>query len=125
MQQDAAQAKQLLIRLKARNKQQGLFADPSLEISVEDYGRALSLVSAATSDPEQARQVARLARVGQATVGPYPDREDWIGLIKVDPVFARELYDALREKQAMFGLQTPQAILLSMRAYAAVSKPST
>jgi hypothetical protein len=122
MQQNAVQASQLVIALKARNKKQGLFADPSLEISIEDYQRAQRLFTNASTDPAQAEYITHIARIGRATVGPYPDREDWVTLIKDDPDFAREVYGALRTKQGMFGLQTPQAILLSIAAYAAVSR---
>ena len=121
IQQDAAQAHQLLIALKARSKKQGLFASASLEISIEDYQRALRLFTTAMTDPAQAEYITRIARIGRATVGPYPDREDWLTLIKDDPDFARSVYMALRAKQAMFGLQTPQAILISIAAYAAVT----
>jgi hypothetical protein len=122
IQQDAAQAKQHLIALKARNKKRGLFADPSLEISIEEYEGAQRLVTKATIEPEQAKRLAHIARVGRATVGPYPDREDWVTLIKDDPEFAQSVYAALQTKRAMFGLQTPQAVLISMAAYDAVIK---
>lgn len=121
IQQNAVQARQLMIMLKARNKKQGLFADPSLEISNEDYDRAQRLFTTATTDPAQAERITYIARVGRAILGPYPDREDWVTQIKDDPDFARSVYLALRTKEAMFGLQTPQAILMSMAAYAAVS----
>lgn len=122
VQQDAAQAKQLLIALKARNKRQGLLADASLELSIEYYERAQRLLAKAASDPEQADRVSQIARVGRATAGPFPDREDWKALLKDDPAFAQGVYASLRTKRAMFGLQTPQAIMLSLRAYAAASE---
>jgi hypothetical protein len=125
MQQDAAQSRQLLIALKARNKKQGLFADPSLEISIEYYERAQRLLTQAATDPEQAERASHLARIGRATVGPFPDREDWLVLIQQDPIFAGEVHAALQTKQAMFGLQTPQAILLSIEAYTAANKELT
>src|SRR5215212_6844550 len=81
IQENAAQAKQLLILLKARNKKQGLFADASLEMSIEDYERAQRWFAKATTAPEQAQRIAHSARIGRATVGPYPDREDWLTLI--------------------------------------------
>jgi hypothetical protein len=121
IQQNAAQAKQLLIGLKARNKQQGLLADPSLQISIEDYDRAQSLVTKATTDSAQAERIDRIARLGQATAGPFPDREDWIAMIKDDPDFARSVFMALQGKQGMFGLATPQAIVISIAAYSAVT----
>jgi hypothetical protein len=120
IQQNAAQARQLVIALKARNKKQGLFADVSLEMSIEDYERAQRLFATAATDPAQAEYINDLARIGRATVGPYPDREDWLTLIKDDPDFARSVYGALQTKQGMFGLQTPQAIVMSIAAYAAV-----
>src|SRR5438477_9709150 len=84
IQQDAVQASQLLIALKAINKKQGLFADPSLELSIEAYERAHRLFAKAATDPEQAERVTRIARIGRATVGPYPAREDWLAMIKDD-----------------------------------------
>ncbi len=122
IQQNAVQASQLLIALKARNKKQGLFADVSLEISIEDYERALRLFTTAATDPTQAERITHIARIGRATVGPYPDREDWLTLIKDDPDFAQSVYGALQTKRAMFGLQTPQAILMSIAAYTSVSE---
>ena len=122
IQQNAAEAKQLLIAFKVRNKQQGLLADASLEISIEDYARAQRLFTEATTDPEQAERITRIARIGRASVGPYPDREDWLTLINDDPKFAEEVYGALQAKQAMFGLQTSQPIVMSIAAYVAVTK---
>jgi hypothetical protein len=124
IQESAAQACQLVIALKARNKKQGLFADASLQMSIEDYQRALRLFTTAATDPAQAEYITRIARIGRATVGPYPDREDWLTLIKDDPDFAQSVYGALQTKQAMFGLQTPQAIVMSIAAYAAVIEES-
>jgi hypothetical protein len=120
--QNAVQARQLLIALRARNKKQGLFADASLTLSIEDYERAQRLFTAATTDPTQAERIARIARIGRAILGPYPEREDWVALIKDDPDFARSVYTALRTKQEMFDLQTPQAILMSIAAYASASE---
>ncbi len=116
-QQNAVQASKLVIALKARNKQQGLMADPSLEISIEAYARAQRLVTTATTDPTRAEYITRIARIGRAVLGPYPEREDWVQLIKDEPNFAQSVYAALQTKQAMFGLQTPQAILISIAAY--------
>jgi hypothetical protein len=121
IQQNAMQAKQLVIALKARNKQQGLFADPSLEISIEEYADAQRLFTTATTDPALVDSITQIARIGRAILGPYPDREDWVVLIKNDPDFAREVFTGLQAKQAMFGLQTPQAIMTSIAAYEAVS----
>jgi len=70
IQQNAVQAHQHVIALKARSKQQGLFADVSLEISIEDYEQAQRLFTAATTDPAQAERIARIARIGRATLGP-------------------------------------------------------
>src|SRR4051812_1028625 len=121
IQQDAARAEQLLIALKATNKQQGLFADPSLAISIEDYDRAQRLFTTATTDPARAEYITRSARLGRATMGPYPERDDWVTLIKDDPDFARSVFKALQAKRAMFGLQTPQAIVMSITSYTAVT----
>jgi hypothetical protein len=124
IQQNAIQASQLVIALNARNKQQGLLADPSLEISIEDYARAQRLFTTATTDPARAEYISRTARIGRAVLGPYPERKDWVTLIKDDPSFAQSVYAALQTKQAMFGLQTPQAVLMSIAAYDAVIEES-
>src|SRR3954453_18823974 len=87
--QNPVQAKQLLIALKARNKMQGLLADASLELSIEAYERAQRLFAALATDPAQAERIASTARIGPAIVGPVPDREDWLAMIKDDPEFAR------------------------------------
>jgi hypothetical protein len=121
IQQNAVQASQLVIALNARNKQQGLLADPSLGISIEDYARAQRLFTTATTDPARAEYISRVARIGRAVLGPYPDREDWVTLIKDDPDFARSVFMALQAKYGMFGLATPQAILISIAAYTAVT----
>jgi hypothetical protein len=121
IQQDAEQAKQILIALKARNKKQGLLADASLEISIEEFEDAQRLFTKATTDPAQAARVARIAQIGRAVLGPYPNSDDWAALINDDPDFAESVYNALRTKAAMFGLQTSQAVLMSIAAYEAVT----
>ena len=73
----------------------------------------------AATDPAQVERITRIARIGRATVGPYPEREDWLMLINDDPDLALSIYNALRAKHGMFGLQTPQAILMSIAAYKA------
>jgi len=115
MQHDPVQANQLMIALKARNMQQGLFADASLTISLEGYAQARRLLAAATTDSQHAQRVADSTRLGQATLGPYPDREAWVRLITDDPSFAQALYGALQAKQSMFGGQTPHDLLKSYR----------
>jgi hypothetical protein len=119
IQQDAAQAKQLLIALKVRIKREGLMADPSLEISVEDYQRAQNLLASAAGDAEKTSQVHSMARLGQATFGPYPDRHSWLRMIDEDPIFADRIWGELRAKQALFGPGTPRAVLESIAAYRA------
>jgi hypothetical protein len=86
----------------------------------QEYEDAQRVFTTVATDPAQAEYINHLARIGRATVGPYPDREDWLTLIKDDPDFARSVYGALQTKQAMFGLQTPQAIVISIAAYATV-----
>ncbi len=87
IQQDPAQARKLMITIKARDKIQGLFADPALTISVEEYDEAQRLLAAAAGDPAIARRAAHMARLGQATMGPSPDRAAWQALIAADPDF--------------------------------------
>ena len=119
IQQDSAQAKKHMISLKARNKLQGIMAEPALEISVEDYDRAQRLLAA--QDTATSEKVARLARLGHARLRPYREQVDWLELIGREPVFAREVYDALRARQAMLGLSAPQPLLDSIAAYRAAS----
>lgn len=117
IQQDAIQAEQILISIKVRNKQLGLMADPSLQMSIEDYQRAQDLLSQATHDPQKAKFVAVAARLGQALMRPAPDRDGWLVLIADDPTFAQQLYGALQAKCARFGAQTPSEIIESINAY--------
>ena len=120
IQQDAAQAKKLMIALKTRNKIDGLMADPSLTISLNEYDQAQTLISAAADDPAEAKRLIHFTRLGQALLGPYPEREDWITLIDDDPVFARNVCLAWKTKQAMLGLQTPLALAQSIELYYAI-----
>jgi len=117
IQQDAAEAKRLMIAIKARNKIEGLMADPSSEISVENYERAQALIHAAQGDPDQTQHVSYLARLGKASLGPYPDRDEWLRLIQEDAQFAKDVCTAIRTKQALFGSRTPQPVLDSIKAY--------
>jgi hypothetical protein len=119
IQQDSAQAKQHLIVLKARNKQQGLFADPSLEISIEDYGRAQALL--ASPDVPQER-IAKLVKLGEFTMRPLPDRAGWQALIEEDAAFAHQAYLAIMTKMAMLGVSAPQEIHRSIKAYEDLTK---
>jgi hypothetical protein len=122
IQRNAAQAHQVLIGLKARNKRQGVFADASLTISIEDNERAHKLFARAMTDPLLAERIRYIARIGHATAGPNPDREDWLTMIKDEPNFAEDVYTSLQTKAAMFGLQTPQTILMSIAAYVAATE---
>lgn len=120
IQRDPAEAKRQLIALKARNKMQGLLADPSLTISIEAYAEAQQRIAAAASDPAEAEKLALMERLGQALRGPYPDRDAWQALLHDDPPFAQKLCLALRERAAMLGLQAPQALLRSIELYDAL-----
>ncbi|MBK9715615.1 MAG: hypothetical protein IPO81_30695 [Kouleothrix sp.] len=117
IQRDPAEAKRLLIALKARNKMQGLLAGPSLTISIEAYAEAQQQIAAATRDPAEAERLALMERLGQALLGPYPDRDAWLALLRDDPAFAHKLWLALRARAAMLGLQAPQALLRSIELY--------
>lgn len=94
--------------------------DPALEISVENYDRAQHFLSKAANDPQQAERIARMAAVGRVTLGGYPSREDWLALIQTDPTFAQLVYYELKTKQALLGLQAPQAIKISIETYRSV-----
>lgn len=120
LQQDAEQAKQHVVWLKARRKQQGLTADPSLTISIEDYDRAQQLLASATSDPRRLQQIEASAKIGRVTLGKLPDREDWRTLIDVDPAFAKGVCAELEIKSALLGLQTPPALQQSIAIYRAI-----
>jgi hypothetical protein len=115
--QDAAKAKQLMIAIKARDRREGLMADPSLQISVENYERAQRLIHAAQGDPDQIQHVSYLAKLGKASLGPYPDRNEWLRLIHQDAAFAEDVCTAIRTKQALFGSRTPRAVIDSIEAY--------
>ncbi len=121
IQHDPAQATKYMIAIKAQNKIQGLLADPSLTISVEKYDEAQRLLAAAADDPATARRAAHMARLGQATMGPSPDRDTWQALIAADPDFAQDVCIALEAKAALLGLHTPQALLRSIATYRALS----
>ena len=117
IQRDPAAARKLLIALKARNKMQGLFADPSLTLSLEEYERAQQLLEASRNDPVAAAKLAHATRLGRALLGPYPDRAAWLALLQNDPAFAHSLSLALRTREAMLGPQAPQVLLHSIALY--------
>jgi hypothetical protein len=118
------QAQQLLTALRLRERKQGPMADPALIISMEDHGRAQRLLAAAAGDPQQAERVRELARLGQATLGPYPDRAGWAAMIAQDAGLARQVCGALQQKQAMLGIQAPHALQVSIQLYYSVLSTS-
>jgi hypothetical protein len=117
IQQEPDQAKQHMIWLKARRKQRGLMADPSLTISIEDYDRAQQLLASATSDPQHLQEIEARAKVGRMTLGKLPDREDWRALIDADPDLAEKVCAELELKHAMLMIDTPPALLRSIEGY--------
>ena len=117
LQDDPVSAKKLMIAIKARNKMQGLFADPSLTLSLEEYERAQQLLEASRNDPVAAAKLAHATRLGRALLGPYPDRAAWLALLQNDPAFAHSLSLALRTREAMLGPQAPQVLLHSIALY--------
>jgi hypothetical protein len=116
IQQDAAQAKQLMIAIKARDKREGLMSDASLQNSVENYLRALKLLDIA-GDPAIAKRIIYYTRLGRVLLGPYLELEDWIALIDNDPTFARDVWLAWKARQAMLGLSSPQGLLRCINLY--------
>ena len=122
IQEDADQAERHVISLRARIKKQGLMADPSLTISVEDYDRAQQLLELAKNDSQKLQQVASKAAVGRVTLEQLPDRDDWLALINSDPGFARKVYVELEIKHALLGMGAPLALLRSIEAYHTITK---
>jgi hypothetical protein len=122
IQADAAEAKQLMIAIKARDRIQGLMADPSLTISLNEYDQAQTLVAKAAFDLTEEKRLIYFDRLGQALLGPYPEREDWAALIDGDPVFARDVCVAWKTRQAMLGVAAPKALVRSVELYYEVSK---
>lgn len=117
LQDDPVSAKKLMIAIKARNKMQGLFADPSLTLSLEEYERAQQLLEASRNDPVAAAKLVHATRLGRALLGPSPDRAAWLALLQNDPAFAHSLSLALRTREAMLGPQAPQVLLHSIALY--------
>jgi len=65
-----------------------------------------------------------MARLGQATMGPSPDRAAWQALIVADPDFAQAVYAAWETKSVQLGLQAPPALLRSIAIYRALAAES-
>src|SRR5687768_3279661 len=99
-QNDADQAHQLLLSLRAQIKQQNLMAEPALTMSVEDFDRAQQILTTAMRDPQQRETLARRVALGRATVASCPNREEWQQLIHNDASFAQALYQEFQLKQA-------------------------
>jgi hypothetical protein len=125
IQQDPEQANQRLIWLRAQIKRQGLMADPSLQISIEDHDKARDLLNKSANDPQQAEKIARMAAVGQITLDGYPSHDGWLKLIQADPITARLVYLELKTRQELLGLQAPPALSRSIEAYHAITEPQT
>src|SRR5262245_3907495 len=119
IQHDPEQAKKQVILFKARRKQQGLMADPSLTITIDDYDRAQQLLAAADNS-QPAQQIEARAKIGRVTLGKLPDQEDWLALITADPALAANICTELELKHAMQGTNTPSGILKSIAIYRAI-----
>ena len=117
IQHDQQKAKSQMRSLRMQASVRSVLADPALEISLEAYERAQQLLADAMADASKMERVARLTEIGRATLGPYPERADWIALIQRDPNLARQVYNAWRAKRAMLGLQSPQALLSTIEIY--------
>lgn len=120
IQQDPEYSNQRLIWLREQIRTQGIMADPSLEISVENYENAQILLIKAAEEPQQKEKIARIAAVGQITLGGYPGRDGWLALIQSDDTLARLVYLGLEAKKAALGLQTPQELKTSMEIYQSI-----
>ena len=122
IQQDPDQAAQYAIVLRARVEREGIMSHPSRIISLEKYDRARLLLAAATSDPQKIERIGRLAELGRATLGKYPDYNDWLTLIKTNPDFARHLQIELLTKRGLLGTQSPQSLQTSIEIYDSIIK---
>ena len=117
IQQDPNQANRQAISLKARIDTAGFPVDPALIISLEKYQEVKQLIAKAQDNPSVAQRVAHMARLGQATLGAPPSREDWIAMLEANPKFAHSVYNAWETKCAQHGIDTPQPILRSVKIY--------
>jgi hypothetical protein len=117
IQSDPEQARQQANALKVSIARGGLIVDPALTISLEDYEKAQRLLAKAQQDGETAQRVAHMARVGQATLGAPPSREEWASMIAEDPQFAQAVAGAWQAKLAMVGSRMSRAVIQSVAAY--------
>jgi hypothetical protein len=117
LQQNPDQANQHALALREKIKAQGLIVDPALILSIEEHEEAQHLLATATNEPQQIKRIARLTALGQATLGPYPNRKDWSNLIQTDSTFAQLLCTELEIKRALLGSHTPQALQRSIENY--------
>ena len=117
IQQDADQANRQAISLKTRIDTSGFLVDPALIISLEKYQEVKQLIAKSKDNLSAAQRVADMAKLGQATLGSAPSREDWVAMIKADPKFAHSVYIAWETKCAQHGINTPQALMSSVNIY--------
>jgi hypothetical protein len=120
IQNDAEQAHQLLLSLRAQIKQQNLMAAPALIISVEGFDRAQQILATAVRDPQQRETLAHRVALGRASLTSCPNREEWLQLIHNDASFAQALYLEFQLKQAQMGLSTPRALQASIDVYRSI-----
>ena len=120
IQQAPEYSNQHLVWLREQIRIQGIMADPSLEASVENHDSAQFLLIKAADDPQQAEKIARIAIVGQITLGGYPGRDDWLVLIQSDYTLARRVYLELEAKRAALGIKTPQELKTSIEIYQSI-----
>lgn len=120
LQQAPDQANRQALVIRAEIRKQDPIADPALELSIQEYEKAQQLLAAATNDPQQNEEIRQLTALGQATLGPYPNREDWLTLIQTDPTFAQSLCTELEIKRAILGWHTPQDLQTSIETCHAI-----
>jgi hypothetical protein len=116
-QRNSEVAQGMAISLKTRIESGRLTVDPALIISLEKYDRVKELFSKAKEDPAMMQRVVYMSRLGLATMGTCPSREEWATMIEEDPQFANAVCTAWETKCAQHGINTPPAILRSVKIY--------
>jgi hypothetical protein len=110
-------AADIIEALRTQLKQPAWMREPAVDISLQDYERASRLFEQAQSDSAVRAKLAPMIARGRLTMAPPPNQADWQQMIADDPAKAKALYLAFKKKEAMLGLATPRALVLSLKAY--------